>query len=711
MTKKKIAIILPYKEKFSNSKAGSAAIWVKDFNQKSKFKNISHIYGQLENINDVIDKKNYINIKENLTSKFYSKNKFYINQFNKFNDKFNYSIVEIHNRPSYINYLDNNKKIKIILIIHNNPQTLKGSKTASQRINILEKCQKIIFVSNWVKSKFFEHLNFNNHPKCEVIYPSIEPINITPKKERIILFVGKLNKSKGFHLFGQSIIKILNQNKKWQSIVIGDESREKHNFSHKRLSYMGWLSHKDTLKYYLRASIAVIPSSWEEPFGRTALEASSRGCVSIISNRGGLSETTKHKVTLRKLTSNEISKSINNLIRNKKIRKSLTLRSITDVHHKLKDNTKKIDLIKEDLLLTRRVNFLPSKFLKIIHISNFGFGHFNRIYHISIAKKISNGLIRNGHDVVNLSNRDLTKSVRQISDPKGKNFLNKMLIETCKNYNPNLIILGHVNNIESKTLLNIKEYNKNLKIIQWFEDSLSLNGPDPYQNRKNFTQYENIIDHNFITTSPDALHFIKNKTNHHYLPIPVDKNIEKHKIYNNKSSINDLFFSMSHGVNRGTLKRNKIDERASFIQKLIKNNPQIIFDIYGYKQKEPIWAEDFYQAINLSRMGLNLTRGRPVKYYTSNRIASLVGNGLLTFIDRKTKLNDFLNEDEVVFYDNLNDLSEKLNYFKNNESLRIKYAKKGRMKYFRYFDSETISNYIIKKTYNEKIKNSLKWMK
>ena len=708
--KKKIAIILPYKEKFSNSKAGSAAIWVKDFNQKSKFKNISHIYGQLENIEDVIDKKNYINIKENFTSRFYSKNKYYIEQFNKFNNRFCYSIIEIHNRPSYINFINLKNNTKIILIIHNNPQTLKGSRTSKERLDILNKCQKILFVSNWVKSKFFEHLNINNHPKCEVIYPSINPISKLPKKEKIILFVGKLNKSKGFHLFGKSIIKVLNANKDWKSIVIGDESREKYSFKHHRLTYKGWLSHKETLKYYTKASIAIIPSAWEEPFGRTSLEASSRGCISIISNKGGLTETTKYKITLKEVNSYEITKSINNLIKNKKLQKKIQNQSVKDVLHKLKENTKKIDNIKDELLNRKKLNILKNKFLKIVHISNFGYKHFNRIYHISIARKISNGFIRNGHDVINLSNRDLTKSVRDFNDIKGKKFLNRMIVETFKNYNPNLIVLGHVNNIEMNTLHEMKEYNKNLKIVQWFEDSLSANGPDPYENRKKYTQYKNAIDQNFLTTHPKSLNFIKDKKVHHYLPIPVDKNIEKLEIYNNKNSINDLFFSMSHGVNRGTLKRNKTDERTNFIEKLINQNPQIIFDIYGYKNKEPIWAEDFYKAINLSKMGLNLTRGKPIKYYTSNRIASLIGNGLLTFIDKKTELNDFLDENEAIFYNDLNDLSNKLNYFKDNESLRIKYAKKGKKKYFKYFSSEIVANYITKKAFEEKIKNPLKWM-
>ena len=109
-------------------------------------------------------------------------------------------------------------------------------------------------------------------------------------------------------------------------------------------------------------------------------------------------------------------------------------------------------------------------------------------------------------------------------------------------------------------------------------------------------------------------------------------------------------------------------------------------------------------------MGLNLTRGKPVKYATSNRIASLVGNGLLTFIDIKTQLDNFLNSNEVIFYKNVDDLSEKLNYFKKNDILRKKYAKKGKEKYFRYFDSTIVSDYIISKSFDIDIKKPLDWM-
>ena len=79
-----------------------------------------------------------------------------------------------------------------------------------------------------------------------------------------------------------------------------------------------------------KSEIAVIPSRWEEPFGRTALEASSRGCATIISNRGGLSETTDYAIKLKKLDVYNIENEIIKLIENKKLRVNLQKKSKMD---------------------------------------------------------------------------------------------------------------------------------------------------------------------------------------------------------------------------------------------------------------------------------------------------------------------------------------------------------------------------------------------
>ena len=692
-------------------KAGSASIWVKDFNKKSKYKDQITILGNTDSEDDLIDKKRYKNLKLKKNT-FESKNNSYVKEFIKENAKNNYNLVEIHNRPSYVQpIVESGSKVKIVLIFHNNPITLGGSKTLKERTYLLNFCDKLVFVSYWVKEKFFEDFDKKSNNKCVVIYPSVEKINKMPKKEKIISFVGKLNKSKGFNIFGTSILKILKKYPKWKGVVVGDEPRESYNFKHPRLEYKGWISHDKALKLYDKTSISVVPSTWEEPFGRTSMEAASRGCATIISKRGGLVETVNKAIFLNHINEREVFNKIDYLIKNDKIRLKLQKILFSDILHLLNVNSKRIDNYRDEILNDYIFSINKNKKLKILHISNFGARLHNRLYFISIAKKLSNGFVRLGHDVTNISDRDIIKFNRNIINKSGVNYFNELLFNSVENYRPDLILLGHTDNLKLRTLEKIKSNNKNLKIAQWFEDNLASIGPDPDSNQKRLLQYEPFIDSNFITTEPSVLPFLYNKKNYFYLPIPVDKNIENLNIYNNKNNIYDLFFTMSHGVNRGVLKNNKTDERNSFISSLIKKNSNIIFDIYGYKKRQPIWSQNFYDTIALSKMGLNLSRTNSVKYYTSNRISSLIGNGLMTFIDQRTQLNDFFNSDEIIFYNNIQDLSNKLNYYKHNDKIRKKIASNGQKKYFNLFNSEIVSNYMLSKIFEIKIEKKLKWMK
>ena len=125
----------------------------------------------------------------------------------------------------------------------------------------------------------------------------------------------------------------------------------------------------------------------------------------------------------------------------------------------------------------------------------------------------------------------------------------------------------------------------------------------------------------------------------------------------------DLFYAMSHGVNRAILKEGIEDDRVKFLDKLVKKIPNIKYDFYGFANKQPIWGDNFNKTLINSKMGLNLSRGRPTKYYSSNSIASIMGNGLLTFIDKRVHMNDFFNNNEIIFYDNINDLSDKIKFY------------------------------------------------
>ena len=73
----KIATILPYKENYSDKKAGAVSLWVKDYLKFSKYKNNNLVYGSTSHKPYL--SKNYININiKTLNSKFYSSTNEYL---------------------------------------------------------------------------------------------------------------------------------------------------------------------------------------------------------------------------------------------------------------------------------------------------------------------------------------------------------------------------------------------------------------------------------------------------------------------------------------------------------------------------------------------------------------------------------------------------------------------------------------------------------
>ena len=345
------------------------------------------------------------------------------------------------------------------------------------------------------------------------------------------------------------------------------------------------------------------------------------------------------------------------------------------------------------------INITLKSKLKIIHITNFNERHNGRLFY-NTGKRINNGLVRLGHSVLEFSDRDILSNHRKLNDLNGAKYLNNKLLTVIGNYTPDLIILGHADLIDIKTLKTIKEYFPNIKISQWFLDRM-----DSYWqfNKKRFLDKIEIMDASFCTTDPSVLKFEVAKSIY-YIPNPVDESFEKLKNYEHIKLKNDVFFAMSHGVHRGVLKKGKFDERENFLKRLINKLPNIKFDIYGMDNKQPVWADNFIKALSKSKIALNLSQGNGSKYYTSDRFAQLIGNGLLVLIDEKTRYNDFFNKKEVVIYKDINDLSKKIEKYLNNDVLRQKIAKRGRDKYFKFFNSTIVAEYIINKSFNIKKK-------
>ena len=707
----KISILLPYKENFSPEYPGAVSIFVNDTIKVSKYRKNITVYG-----NTSFKTKfntNYVNI-ELKKKVFGSQSKSYVEKFVKHERLKPSELIEIHNRPNYLKYLSGKLNTRVYtLFFHNDPLTMVGSKSTDERKYLLKICYRIVFNSNWSKKRFLENMEnkFINSEKLQVVFQSTsKPAHIKiSNKENWITFVGKLNRAKGYDVFGKSVVNILNKYPDWKAKIVGDERREEINFQHKNLDKLGFLKHDKVLEIFRKSSIAVVCSRWDEPFGRTSLEAAANGCAVIITNKGGLPETITNGIILKNLSVPALEKEIRNLIINKKKRLELQKLSADNFYltnkyvSNLIDDHRKIKLnINKNFSIKKR-----KESLRILHVTNFNERLDGRLF-FNTGRRINNGFVRLGHSVLGFSDRDIVKYYKNYKDISGSSTLNEKLKKTCYNYKPDLIIMGHSDLISGQQLGQLREDYPNVRIGQWFLDPLNKNGPDYNRNKNRILDKCDFVDANFITTSPTALDFLPNKLENYFIPNPADKSFETLNNFNKNCNM-DVFFALSHGVHRGVLKRGKDDGRNLFLKKLLIKTPNVKFDIYGLDKVQPIWADHYFKTISNSKMGLNLSRGAPIKYYSSDRITQIIGNGLVALIDEKTQYSDFFNKNEMVFYKNIDDLSEKIIRISNDEKLRKTIGKNGKDKYMKYFNSDLVAGFIINRTLGLKDTKKYLW--
>jgi hypothetical protein len=434
------------------------------------------------------------------------------------------------------------------------------------------------------------------------------------------------------------------------------------------------------------------------------MESSDMGNALITSGRGGLKETTLNPIIIKKVNSQSIQKEIEKLIKQPKL-----LRKIQEFNYKNKkinynDNLSKISNLKNNLIKNNnfKLNFINNNNSKILHIANFDEKNDFRLSNINVATKISNGFIKEKFQTINFSDRYFSKQ-NTFSN------INDKIINIVKNLKPNLILLGHTNSLKTETLKSIKDKFSDIKIAFWYEDSINKKGPDYDKNKEFIEKYKNYVDQYFVTTDKNNIEtsIPKNKLN--FIPIPASNLSENLKLYNTKNHEFDIFYAVSHGVNRGVLKNNKIDERYNFLRLLMSKSHDITYNIFGFNNTQPVWGDEFIKEISKCRFGLNLSRGEPIKYYSSNRISTLVANGIPTLIDEKVKYGDFFSNSEMIFYKDIYDLIDKVNFYKKNETKRFQIGLKGKNKYFKIFSNIIVADYIASKTLGIKPSHNYVW--
>jgi len=340
--------------------------------------------------------------------------------------------------------------------------------------------------------------------------------------------------------------------------------------------------------------------------------------------------------------------------------------------------------------------------MKILHISNFVQKHHGRLYW-NHAFKITNGLIRNGHSVYLFSDRDISRS-NILNNFTNDYYTQINLIETFKNYDPDLVFVGHADRIANSTLKEMKEIKKSLKIIEWNVDNYFLDNTEAKLKKRS-----EVVDGIFITNADENIANCANSKNFiSFFPNIFDASIENLKIFENFDFKYDLFFALSHGVGSGKIKKNISKKsnsasvyREDFLEKIQNAIPELKANFFGYKGKQPVWGSEFEKQLELSPMSLNLSRKPHIKYYSSDRIAQYLGNGSALFIDRISELEDLFTNNEVFFYEDIDDLIRLIKKLMMNTSLVQKTAHNGWIRGHKFYNDKIVTKFMIDSVFDK----------
>lgn len=328
--------------------------------------------------------------------------------------------------------------------------------------------------------------------------------------------------------------------------------------------------------------------------------------------------------------------------------------------------------------------------MRILYVGNSG-GLKNAALFYLFPPRLLNGLTREGHNVHVFNDRDVARNSNIFHSSRlGKKKTNQALLQTCRDFRPHLVILAHCETITNDTLDEIRIICQDVRIIHRNVDPLSSNF--------NVDRIKNRVDHVdgiFITTAGAALRqFTSPKTFAAYLPNPVDPSIDTGRAFAATDYDADLFFAA------GAMREN--DHRKILIADLLQRTQNVKTEIIGAGLNDKsIFGLPYMDKLARVKMGLVINKTEDFYLYASDRMSQYMGNGIMAFVNAAPHYTDIFSDNELVTYDTVEDLADKVNYYATHESERRLIAEKGYTRIHTMFNNQRIARYIIDTTFDK----------
>ena len=313
------------------------------------------------------------------------------------------------------------------------------------------------------------------------------------------------------------------------------------------------------------------------------------------------------------------------------------------------------------------------------------------------GRKLMCGAIRNDWRICEFSDRDMARLLAPLGIRSlGGVIANRKLLLTAKNFRPDIMLLGHCDYITNKTLAAIRKAVPGIRIAHFNVDPL-------WQPRTRAQMADRMesCDALFATTAGEVLKtWTTGRNVVAYMPNPSDPSMENQDNGAKTDFARDLFFA---GNPRDG------DPRWDLLRELLpKIEGRLRVEIFG-ADRPSIWGADYEDVLATSKMSLNLNRREGDLWYSSDRIAHLMGFGILTFQSSKNGMQRFFTDRETVWFDEAADLAEKILRYQADDAARATVAAAGRAKYHALFNGARVLRFMVETMLGEPYSEPYEW--
>jgi hypothetical protein len=326
----------------------------------------------------------------------------------------------------------------------------------------------------------------------------------------------------------------------------------------------------------------------------------------------------------------------------------------------------------------------------IVHAASFTIGSKGGFQH-NTAIKLSNGLIRNGHLVLNFSDRDVARASSLMGHSKfGRATVNRALLDYCRMHRPDLLLLGHADLIAPATITEIRNAASGIRVVQW--------NVDPLFEPENVARIEaklSNVDGTLVTTGPKALGPLRAGGRRvGFLPNPADPSIERGENHLKPVLPFDLFYACGHPSRPLRRVCGRDWDMDQFMTALMVALPGVRPLLAGLHGRPRLAGADYQTALESAALGLNISRRADSPLYSSDRLAQMIGNGMAVLIERATGYDQLFGDDEMLFFSSFDELTAKIRDALAAPGSRQAAAAKGRDKYLRLFNERVVARYL-----------------